>query len=239
MAHAMALHHDVLLAPAKRVEHHGAERAPPQCRRSSNADLRAATPSPGIRCPMSINPFAGKLAGHCDTWNVGAISLPGPAAAPRRPACRSLGAPSIPLGALGERESGRRIVTAVANPAVSECVVHPVGLPGSDPLPGKGCRQGRAWVTAADRGPIRCVKIGANGSPPRVPEPPIDQESWWQSQSGRCNSPGRDATGRTVDPTRPAAMVQGGTRRTGAVSLLIRRLQVRVLPGAQTRRSAA
>ena len=27
---------------------------------------------------MSVNPFAGKLAGHYDRWNVGAISLPGP-----------------------------------------------------------------------------------------------------------------------------------------------------------------
>jgi hypothetical protein len=38
--------------------------------------------------------------------------------------------------------------------------------------------------------------------------------SHWQS--GRCNSPGRNATGRTVDPTRPAAMVQGCTRQTGS-----------------------
>jgi hypothetical protein len=34
------------------------------------------------------------------------------------------------------------------------------------------------------------------------------------------------------DPTRPAAMFLGITRRTGGVLLLIRRLQVRVLPGA-------
>ena len=108
MAHAMALHHDALLAPAKGVEHHGAELAQPQCCRSSN------------------------------------------------------------------------------------------------------------------------------GSPPRVPEPPIDQESWWQFHwpSGRCNSPGRDATRWTADPTHPAAMVQGCTSQTGPALLLIRRLQVRVLPGA-------
>jgi hypothetical protein len=43
-----------------------------------SADLRAAIASPGIRCLMSVNPFAGKLAGDYDRWNVGAISLPGP-----------------------------------------------------------------------------------------------------------------------------------------------------------------
>jgi hypothetical protein len=58
-------------------------------------------------------------------------------------------------------------------------------------------------------------------------------------QSGRCNRAGRDATGRTADRTRPAAMLQDGTRQTGRVSLLIRRLQVRVLPGTQKRRSEA
>jgi hypothetical protein len=49
----------------------------------------------------------------------------------------------------------------------------------------------------------------------------------------RCR-PGCDqADGRSDATTRPAAMRQRGTRRTGCVSLLIRRLQVRVLPGAQ------
>jgi hypothetical protein len=63
----------------------------------------------------------------------------------------------------------------------------------------------------------------------------------WQSiwQSGRCNSAGRDTTGWTGDRTRPAPMLRGITSRTGRGSLLIRRLQVRVLPGAQNRRSAA
>src|SRR4030095_10116692 len=56
----------------------------------------------------------------------------------------------------------------------------------------------------------------------------------WQSllQSGRCNSPYQDGTGRTTDLIRPVSMLQGITRQTGAVSLLIRRLQVRVLRGA-------
>jgi hypothetical protein len=35
----------------------------------------------------------------------------------------------------------------------------------------------------------------------------------------------------TADRTRPATMLQGSIRRTPSVSLLIRRLQVRVLPG--------
>jgi hypothetical protein len=51
-------------------------------------------------------------------------------------------------------------------------------------------------------------------------------------QSGRCNGAGRDVTGRTVDPTRPAAMLQAITSRTGSVSLLIRKVRVRLLPGA-------
>jgi hypothetical protein len=56
----------------------------------------------------------------------------------------------------------------------------------------------------------------------------------WQSlwQSGRCHSTDQVVTGRTADPIRPAAMRQVITRQTGGVSLLIRRLQVRVLPGA-------
>ena len=41
----------------------------------------------------------------------------------------------------------------------------------------------------ADTPPQCCRSSG--GSPPRVPEPPIDQESWWQSlwQCGRRNGP--------------------------------------------------
>jgi hypothetical protein len=56
----------------------------------------------------------------------------------------------------------------------------------------------------------------------------------WQSrwQSGCCYGADHDATGRTMDPTQPAVMFQGSTGRTGRVLLLIRRLQVRVLPGA-------
>jgi hypothetical protein len=62
----------------------------------------------------------------------------------------------------------------------------------------------------------------------------------WQSlwQSGRRNSPGQDGTGRTTHLTQPAAMLPGVTSRTDAV-FLIREVQVRILPGAQKRRSAA
>src|SRR4029450_12716987 len=63
----------------------------------------------------------------------------------------------------------------------------------------------------------------------------------WQSiwQSGSRHTAGRDATGWTVEATRPAAMRHGSSRRTGRVLLLIRKVQVRVLPGAQNRRSGA
>ena len=65
---------------------------------AANADVRAATTSPGIRCFMSVDPFAGKLAGHSDRWNVGAISLPGPG-------CRSmssgLAVPRLTLDSVG------------------------------------------------------------------------------------------------------------------------------------------
>jgi MMPL family len=57
---------------------------------------------------------------------------------------------------------------------------------------------------------------------------------WWLPgwQSGRCNTSGQNRTGRTADPTRPAAMLHDSTGQTGPALLLIRRLQVRVLPGA-------
>jgi hypothetical protein len=63
----------------------------------------------------------------------------------------------------------------------------------------------------------------------------------WQSlwQSGRCHNVGRDVTSRTADPTRPAAMLRGITSRTDPVLLLIRKVQVRILPGRQTCRSEA
>jgi putative transposase len=55
-----------------------------------------------------------------------------------------------------------------------------------------------------------------------------------------CYSPCRDVIDWTPDLTRPAPILHARTSQTGAVSLLIRRLQVRVLPGArQTPRSAA
>ena len=40
-------------------------------------------------------------------------------------------------------------------------------------------------------------------TPPRVPEPPINQESWRRClwQSGRRNGPRRERTGQTTDPT--------------------------------------
>lgn len=60
---------------------------------------------------------------------------------------------------------------------------------------------------------------------------PVTWQSVWQS--GRCHLAGRELTGRTADLTRPAAMLRGGTRQTGRVSLLIRSLQVRVPPGRQ------
>jgi hypothetical protein len=62
----------------------------------------------------------------------------------------------------------------------------------------------------------------------------------WQSpwQSGGWNRTARNRTGRTGDRTRPAAMRLGITSRTGRVSLLIRKVQVRILPGAPTCRSA-
>jgi hypothetical protein len=44
-----------------------------------------------------------------------------------------------------------------------------------------------------------------------------DTQAVWQS--------GQDATGRTADPTRPAAMRPGSTSRTGCVLLLIRKVQ--------------
>jgi hypothetical protein len=54
----------------------------------------------------------------------------------------------------------------------------------------------------AERTPTQCCR-SSNGSPPPVPEPPIDQESWWQShwQSGRRNRPRQERTGQTTDPT--------------------------------------
>src|SRR5215207_3749986 len=63
----------------------------------------------------------------------------------------------------------------------------------------------------------------------------------WQSlwQSNRRDRAGRDATRRTAGSTRPAAMLPGSTSRTGRGLLLIRKVQVRVLPGAQMLRSAA
>jgi hypothetical protein len=136
---------------------------PPTGRRScTNADLRVAIPSPGIRCPMSVNPFAGKLAGHYDTWNVGAISLPGPGCRSTSSGLSALGAPSIPLGALGDV----RAVSASslpwrtrqsANVSCTRSVCQ-----GLIRCRGRDAGKERRGSPAADRGPIRCVKIGAN-----------------------------------------------------------------------------
>src|SRR5215203_4973159 len=60
------------------------------------------------------------------------------------------------------------------------------------------------------------------------------RQSRWQSlwQSRRCYGAARDVTARTTNLTRPAAMRRGDTSRTGRALLLIRKVQVRVLPGA-------
>jgi len=42
----------------------------------TNADSRAVIACPSTGCHASVNPFAGKPAGHRDDRKVGAISLP-------------------------------------------------------------------------------------------------------------------------------------------------------------------
>jgi pimeloyl-ACP methyl ester carboxylesterase len=53
-----------------------------------------------------------------------------------------------------------------------------------------------------ERAPPQCCR-SSSGSPLHVPEPPIDQESWWQSlwQSGRRDGPRQERTSQTTDPT--------------------------------------
>jgi hypothetical protein len=129
------------------------------CACTPNADFRAAIGSPGIRCPMIVNPFAGKLASHYDRRNVGAISLPGPGW--RSTSSRPVG-PSARLRSCWRRLGAREQSThrhCLANPAVSDCVVH------RRPARVRSVAREGMWggSPAADRGPIRCVKIGANG----------------------------------------------------------------------------
>jgi hypothetical protein len=107
---------------------------------------------------MSVNPFAGKLASHYDRRNVGAISLPGPGW--RSTSSRPVG-PSARLRSCWRRLGAREQSThrhCLANPAVSDCVVH------RRPARVRSVAREGMWggSPAADRGPIRCVKIGAN-----------------------------------------------------------------------------
>ena len=75
-------------------------------------------------------------------------------------------------------------------------------------------------LSAPTRRPTRTGSAGARGGR-------------WQSlwQSGHWNRTIQNRTGRTGDPTRPAAMPHGRIRQTGPALLLIRSVQVRILPG--------
>ena len=70
-----------------------------------SADFHAGIASPGIRYLMRLNPFAGKLAGDDDRWNVGAISLPGPGCRSTSSGLSVAGRALDPVGGVGAHVS--------------------------------------------------------------------------------------------------------------------------------------
>ena len=88
-----------------------------------SADSRGRIASLGVGRLTSVNPFAGKLAAHGDRPNVGAISLSGPRCRSTSSGLAALPHAFDPLVALGVHESSQRMVTAAANPTVSDCAV--------------------------------------------------------------------------------------------------------------------
>jgi hypothetical protein len=81
----------------------------------------------------------------------------------------------------------------------------------------------------------RCPHMRVHSRRPPIGHPG-EWLAFWQSlwQSGPCHGAGQDATTWTAEPTPPAATLHASTSRTGRVLLLIRRLQVRVLPRTPT-----
>jgi len=132
------------------------------CRGMANADFRGRIASLGVGRLTSVNPLAGKLAARGDRRNVGAISLSGPR-------CRSTssGLAALPhafdrLVALGVHESSQRMVTAAANPTVSDCAVCRSVCRGLIRCQGRDAGKAERGSPAGGQGPIRCVRIGAN-----------------------------------------------------------------------------
>src|SRR6266540_2850837 len=124
----------------------------------SNADFRGRIASLGVGRLTSINPFAGKLAAHGDRRNVGAISLSGPRCRSTSSGLAALPHAFDPLVALGVHESSQRMVTAAANPTVSDCAVCRLVCRGPIHCQGRDAGKEERGSSAGGQGPIRCVK---------------------------------------------------------------------------------
>jgi hypothetical protein len=119
---------------------------------------------PSAGCHASVNPFAGKPAGHRDDRNVGAISLPA------RGSCATSCIPDSPRlepiasAVSGDDEvSARAITFAVTSKQSATAPQGASRSAGVGSVASNGMQQqGESQTDGDDRGPIRCVKIGAN-----------------------------------------------------------------------------